>query len=67
LKLNSSHQLLVYAADVNMLGRSVCTMNKNTEALVVDGQEIGVEVNSEKTEYMVMSSEYRTKSQNKDT
>jgi hypothetical protein len=38
-----------------MLGRSVCAMNKNTEALVVDSQEIGLEVNSEKTEYMVMS------------
>ena len=34
LKLNGTHQLLVYADDVNMLVGSVCTMKKNTEALV---------------------------------
>jgi len=35
LKLNGTHQLLVYADDVNMLGGSVHTINKNAEALVV--------------------------------
>jgi hypothetical protein len=53
LKLNGTHQLLVYADDV--LGRSIHTIKKNTEALVVASKEIGLEVNAEKTKYMVMS------------
>jgi hypothetical protein len=35
LKLNGTHQLLVYADDVNTLGRSIHAIKKNTEALVV--------------------------------
>jgi hypothetical protein len=55
LKLNGTHQLLVYADDVNILGWSVHTIRKNTEALVIANNEIGLEVNAEKTKYMVMS------------
>jgi hypothetical protein len=55
LKLNGTHQLLVYADDVNILGGSVHATKKNTEALVVASKEIGLEVNAEKTKYMVMS------------
>jgi hypothetical protein len=39
LKLNITHQLLVYAADVNILGGSVHTVKKNTETLVVASKE----------------------------
>jgi hypothetical protein len=36
------------------LGGSVLTVKKNTEALLVGSKEIGVEVNADKTKYMVM-------------
>jgi len=55
LKLNGTHQLLVYADEVNMLGGSVHTIKKNANALVVAGKERGLEVNADKTKYMVMS------------
>jgi hypothetical protein len=55
LKLNGTHQLLVYADYVYILGGSIHATKKNTEALVVASKEIGLEVNYEKTKYMVMS------------
>ena len=55
LKLSGTHQLLVYADDVTMLGGSVHTIQENAEALVVANKDIGLEVNADKTEYMVMS------------
>jgi len=55
LKLNGTHQLLVYADDVNILGRSAQTVKKNARALVVVSKEIGLEANTDKTKYMVMS------------
>jgi hypothetical protein len=54
LKLNGTHRLLVYA-DVNILGGSVHAIKRNTAALVVASKEIGLEVNAERTKYMVMS------------
>ena len=53
LKVNGTYQLLVHD-DYNTLGGSVHT-SKNTEALVDASKEIGLEVNADKTEYMVMS------------
>jgi hypothetical protein len=41
LKLDGTHKLLVYADDVNILGGSVHTIKKNTEALVVATKETG--------------------------
>jgi hypothetical protein len=37
------------------LGGSVHTVNENAEALVVATKEIGLEVNADKTKYMIMS------------
>jgi hypothetical protein len=42
LKLNGTHQLLVYVDDVNILGGSVHNIKKNAEALVVASKEIGL-------------------------
>jgi len=55
LKLNGTDQLLAYADDVNILGGSLHTVKENTEALVVATKEIGLEVNADKTKYMIMS------------
>jgi hypothetical protein len=54
-KLNGTHRLLVYMDNVNILGRSIYTIKKKTEALLVARTEIGLEVNTDKTKYMVMS------------
>jgi len=48
LKLNGTQQLLVYVDDVNILGGSVRTTKKNTEALVVASKETGLEMNADR-------------------
>ena len=55
LKLNGTNQLLAYADDVNILGGSVHTVKETAEALVFATKEIGLEVNADKTNYMIMS------------
>jgi hypothetical protein len=54
LKLNGTHQLLAYADDVNILGKSVRTVKKNAEALVAATKEIGLEANAHKNKYMTV-------------
>jgi hypothetical protein len=49
LKLNGTHQLLVCADDVNLLGDNIYTMKKNTQTLIQTSKDIGLEVNTEKT------------------
>ena len=48
-------KLLAYADDVNTLGRSVHMTKKNTEALELVSKEIRLEVNVDKSRYLVMS------------
>jgi hypothetical protein len=55
LKLNGTYQLLAYADDVTILGGNVHAVQKNTDALVAAAKEMGLEVNADKTKYMVMS------------
>ena len=53
LKLNGTHQLLVHA-DVSILNGNVYTIKKNG-GLVIASKETDLEVNADKTKYMVMS------------
>jgi hypothetical protein len=55
LEINGTHQLLVYADDVNLLGDSVNTIKKNSETFLGTSMNTGIEINTEKTKYMIMS------------
>jgi hypothetical protein len=46
---------LAYADDVNIVGENIDTIQKNTKALVDASKEVGLEVNPEKTKYMLVS------------
>jgi hypothetical protein len=55
LKLNGTHQLLAYADDVNLLGVNIDIIKKNTGTLIDASKEVGLEINVEKTKYMLLS------------
>jgi hypothetical protein len=55
LKLNGTHQLLVYADDVNLLGDNIDSIKKNTETLFDASKKICLIENMEKTKYMLLS------------
>jgi hypothetical protein len=55
LKLNGTHQLLACADDVNLLGDNIDNIMKNTETLIDASKEVGLEINVEKTKYMLLS------------
>ena len=47
LKLNGTHQLLVYADDIRVLGESIHTIKENAKVLLVDSNKIGLVVDAE--------------------
>jgi hypothetical protein len=55
LKLNGTHQLLAYADVMNLLGDNIDTLKKNTETFIDASKEIGLEINVDKTKYMLLS------------
>jgi hypothetical protein len=55
LELNGTHQLLLYVVDMNLLGDSINTIKENTETFLGASRDVGLEINAEKTKYMIMS------------
>jgi len=55
LKLIGTHQLLFCNDYLHVLGASICTVKENTEVSVFLRSEIDLELNGEKTKYVVMS------------
>jgi hypothetical protein len=55
LKLNGTHQLLTYDDDVNILGENMYIIQRKTEAILVAGREVGLEVTPENTNCMLVS------------
>jgi hypothetical protein len=55
LELNRTHQLLVYADDGNLLGDRIYTRKENTRTLLEASRDVGLEINSKKTKYIIMS------------
>ena len=55
LKCNATHPLRVYDYGGNILDRREHTIKRKTEALLIGSKKIGLEVNADKTKYMVMS------------
>jgi hypothetical protein len=54
--LTRTFWLLVCADDVYLLGHNISTTKKNIEVLIDARNEDGMEVNTERTKYMLMSS-----------
>ena len=55
LKLEGTHQLLLYADDVYKLGGIVHTIEENAEPLEVASKQIGLEVNTDESKYVVIT------------
>jgi hypothetical protein len=59
LKLNGTHQLLAYADDLHLLGDNIDTIKQNTETLIDASKQVDLEINVEKTKYMLLSRHHK--------
>jgi hypothetical protein len=51
----SPHGELVYVDDDNLLGNSINAIKENTQTLLEDNRDAELQINAEKTKYMIMS------------
>jgi hypothetical protein len=54
LKLSGTHHLLAYADGANLLESNMDTIKKNTETLIDASKVGGLEINVERTKYMLL-------------
>jgi hypothetical protein len=52
--LNGRLQFLAYADDGNLLGDNIDIINENTETIIDANKEVGLEINLEKTMYILL-------------
>jgi hypothetical protein len=64
-EINWSHQLLAHDDDVNLMGDNIDTIKKVSETLIEITKEVRLEVNTEKTKYMLLT-RHRNAEQNHD-
>jgi hypothetical protein len=55
LKLNGTISFWLMLMTLIFLGENIDTIQKNTKALLEASKEVGLELNSEETKYMLMS------------
>jgi hypothetical protein len=62
LELNRTHLLLVYDDDdSDLLGDTLNILKDNSETVLDASRDVGLEINAEKTKFMIFSSsEFRT-------
>jgi hypothetical protein len=65
LKLNGTHQLQAHSDVMNLLGGIIYTIKKNTETSIDVSKEVDLEINVEKTKYMLLSRQHNV-GQNRD-
>jgi hypothetical protein len=53
--LNGTYQLLACANDVNLLGKNIDIIKKNMIIIIDASEEVGREINVEKTKYVLLS------------
>jgi hypothetical protein len=56
---------MAYTNDMNLLGDNIDIIKKNTETVIDTSKEVGLEMNLEKTKYMLLS-RHQNAGQNRD-
>jgi hypothetical protein len=58
--LNGVHRLLICADDLSLFRDNINATKKSSDALIGANKDVGLEVNTEKTKYMLMSHRQNT-------